>query len=33
MLAHTAGDPQAAAALSGLKGRTAALYDRCWEAV
>jgi hypothetical protein len=33
MLAYAAGDPQAAAALSGLKGRTAKLYDRCWGAV
>jgi hypothetical protein len=30
MLAHAAGDPLASAALSGLKGRAAALYARWW---
>ena len=30
MLAHAAGDPQAAAALSGLQGRTGRLYDHLW---
>ncbi len=30
MLAHAAGDPQAAAALSALQGRTARLYDHLW---
>jgi hypothetical protein len=30
LLAHAAGDPQAATALSALKGRTAALFDHWW---
>lgn len=30
LLAHAAGDPQAAAALAGLKGRVQRLYDHLW---